>query len=131
MVLVVEDEDALRTMAVRVLRDAGYRVVAAESEERALALASAEAIDVLLTDVIMPGIGGIALADRIRDMRSTTRVVYMSGYPRAHLILERPASGGICLRGEALHGERASRGRRERCSGASYRSYLTRDVSPS
>ena len=86
MVLVVEDEDALRTMAVRVLRNAGYRVVAAESEERALALVSAEAIDVLLTDVIMPGIGGIALADRIRDMRSTTRVVYMSGYPRAHLI---------------------------------------------
>ncbi len=86
MVLVVEDEDALRTMAVRVLHDAGYRVIAAESEERALALASEDEIDVLLTDVIMPGIGGIVLADRIRDMHAGVRVVYMSGYPRAHLI---------------------------------------------
>ncbi len=86
MVLVVEDRMRCEPWPSACCGDAGYRVVAAESEERALALASEEAIDVLLTDIIMPGIGGIALADRIRDMQSTTRVVYMSGYPRAHLI---------------------------------------------
>jgi CheY-like chemotaxis protein len=86
LVLVVEDEDALRRLAVRTLRDAGYRVIDAESEERALALASETAVDVLLTDVIMPGIGGVALADRLKEMQPRLRVVYMSGYPRAHLI---------------------------------------------
>ena len=131
LVLVVEDEDALRTMAARVLQDAGYRVLAAESEDRALALASEEAIDVLLTDVIHArhrrNCAGRPHSRHAIHDAGGVHVGLSSRAPH----LERPASGGLCLRGEAVHGERASRGRRERRSGIGYRSYLTRDVSPS
>ena len=93
-VLVADDEPALRTTAARVLRDAGYRVVDAESGEQALALAADGAIDILLTDVVMPGIGGVALAERVQVSHPQVRVVYMSGFPQNHLISSGKLRGG-------------------------------------
>jgi hypothetical protein len=80
--LVVEDEAALRDVAGRILSGAGYRVLAAECGPEALELAARHegAIDLLLSDVVMPGMLGKELADRLVGVRPDTRVLYMSGY---------------------------------------------------
>jgi CheY-like chemotaxis protein len=92
-VLVADDEAALRTAASRVLRAGGYQVLEAANGEQALALASAwpGRVDVLLTDVVMPGMGGVDLVARISAIDPAIRVVYMSGYPQSHL----EAMGGL------------------------------------
>jgi signal transduction histidine kinase/CheY-like chemotaxis protein len=95
-VLVVEDDPQLRTLTRRLLEQQGYRVLAAESGEAALALAAneEERIDLLLTDLVMPRIGGIELGKRLRESRPSLRVMYTSGYTGRALegsgILENP-----------------------------------------
>jgi signal transduction histidine kinase len=80
-ILLVEDEPAVRAVALRVLERAGYRVLAATGGEAALRLAAEEpSIDLVLTDVVMPGMGGAALAERLRAARPGIRVLFMSGY---------------------------------------------------
>jgi CheY-like chemotaxis protein len=83
LVLVVEDEAQVRAMTVEALRELGYSVVEAESGEAALTtLAGLERIDLLLTDIVMPGMNGRQLADRVREARPDTRVLYTTGYTR-------------------------------------------------
>jgi two-component system cell cycle sensor histidine kinase/response regulator CckA len=81
-VLVVEDEDALRLVTERILLRAGYTVLTAADGAEALRRAEAHAgrIDVLLTDVIMPGMLGRDVAAAIVAARPDTRVLFMSGY---------------------------------------------------
>ncbi len=81
-ILVAEDEEALRVVVRRSLEKAGYRVLVARDGEDALALAGdyEGKIDLLLTDVVMPRMGGRALADALTDARPSTRVLFMSGY---------------------------------------------------
>jgi signal transduction histidine kinase/CheY-like chemotaxis protein len=81
-VLVVEDEEAVRQLAVQSLERHGYRVLAAAGGEEALRLAVAydETIHLLLSDVVMPGMKGPELAARLRALRPGIRVVLMSGY---------------------------------------------------
>jgi PAS domain S-box-containing protein len=81
-ILLVEDEDSLRNLARDLLAGHGYRVLAAASGEEALDVASAHQgpIRLLLTDVVMPGISGQELANRLRPLRPEMAVVYMSGY---------------------------------------------------
>jgi len=83
-VLVVDDEPAIRDVAHRVLTSAGYRVMTAASGQEALDLLGhpANAVDVLLTDVVMPGLTGQAFADRIQAQYPAIRVLFMSGYER-------------------------------------------------
>jgi CheY-like chemotaxis protein len=80
-VLLVEDEDAVRSGVARLLREHHYDVLcardAADAEERAASIGD---IHVLLTDVIMPGLSGPALATRLRAKMPKMRVVFMSGY---------------------------------------------------
>ena len=86
-ILVVEDEPALRDLAGRILDNAGYRVLLADGGTAALELAAQHrgGIDLLLTDVIMPGILGKELAERLLAADPRVRVLFMSGY--AHPIL--------------------------------------------
>lgn len=80
-VLLVEDEPLVRRLASRVLGGLGYTVLEAANGEEALRLARAgEAFDLLLTDVVMPGMGGQELAQAARAMRPDARVLFMSGY---------------------------------------------------
>jgi PAS domain S-box-containing protein len=81
-VLLVEDEDAVRAVAQRALEQMGYTVVAASCPEEAEALfARMEGrIDVLLTDVVMPGCNGTELYRRLARQAPQLKVVYMSGY---------------------------------------------------
>jgi signal transduction histidine kinase/ActR/RegA family two-component response regulator len=79
-VLLVEDEDVLRALARRTLEERGYTVIAAADAAEALHLADSTRVDVLLTDIVMPGLSGPQLADRVRSRRPKVAVVYMSGY---------------------------------------------------
>ena len=81
-VLVVEDEDAVRALASRILVRHGFTVLGARNGMQALELAArhAGAIDVVLTDVVMPEMSGRALVEKLSAIRPAVRVVYMSGY---------------------------------------------------
>ena len=80
-VLVVDDAEGLRHMARRLLQQQGYTVLVAANADEALALFDRNgSIDVLLTDVVMPGASGPELTKQLIERRPTLRVVYMSGY---------------------------------------------------
>src|SRR6185369_10653140 len=81
-ILLVEDEDALRTLVREVLRSAGYTVLEAGSGEEAMSVIDKfpGTVALLVTDMIMPGISGLVLADRLRDSRPELKVLYISGY---------------------------------------------------
>ena len=81
-VLVVEDQDEVRAFAVSVLESYGYNVLDARDGNQALALAKlyGSTIHVLLTDVVLPGINGRQLAERIAAARPEMKVLYTSGY---------------------------------------------------
>ena len=81
-VLVVEDEDGLRGLVERMLRNAGYTVLVAENGAEALALFDQldGKVDLLVTDVVMPQMSGCELAERLVRGKPTLKVLYMSGY---------------------------------------------------
>ena len=81
-ILLAEDEAAVAAVTRRTLQKAGYHVLAAANGRAALALAAQHngRIDLLLTDVIMPEMGGRELSDELRATRPDIRVLYMSGY---------------------------------------------------
>jgi CheY-like chemotaxis protein len=80
-VLVVEDEDGLRELAKRLLERQGYTVLAASDADQAIQLFDQNpSIDVLLTDVVMPGTSGPELTRALAERRPGLKVVYMSGY---------------------------------------------------
>lgn len=89
IVLLVDDEETVRGMAARVLRRKGYTVLEAENGGEAIRLAEQRDegdIDLLLTDIVMPLMGGRELADRLRANRHITRVLYTSGYSDAAVV---------------------------------------------
>jgi len=81
-VLVAEDDDQVRAVVMRVLARAGYRVLEARSGGDALSVAEryAEGIDLLVSDVVMPEMGGPELGSALRRRRPGLRLLYMSGY---------------------------------------------------
>lgn len=83
VVLVVEDEDRVRTFTSEALRELGYTVLQAATGTEALSLLdSGQAVTLLLTDIVMPGMTGRELADRALALRPGLKVVYMTGYTR-------------------------------------------------
>jgi len=81
-VLVVDDENLLLTMAETILTDYGYKVLTANSGPKALALLSREDVkaDLVMTDLVMPGMGGRELVERIRQLAPRMRILCTSGY---------------------------------------------------
>jgi len=84
-VLFVEDDDSIRGLGVRALQRYGYTVLAARHAAEAIQIASGHdsPIDLLLTDVVLPGLDGPALAECLQDVRADVRVLYTSGYTDA------------------------------------------------
>jgi two-component system, cell cycle sensor histidine kinase and response regulator CckA len=88
-VLLVEDEEAVRRLAARVLRELGYRVLEASGGAEALQLAQAQMeapLDLLLTDVVLPQMNGRILADRLTELRPRVKVLFMSGYTDSAIV---------------------------------------------
>ncbi len=85
-ILLAEDDKALRYLVARILRGAGYTVLEAVDGEDALACSARHGrIDLLVTDMVMPKLGGVELARRLCEHDGDMRVMYMSGYPDAGL----------------------------------------------
>ncbi len=89
-ILLVEDEDSVRRLASLLLERSGYRLLVASSAEEALETARAHAgpIELLLTDVVLPGMNGRRLADLLTPERPSMKVVFASGYFDERGILE-------------------------------------------
>jgi CheY-like chemotaxis protein len=81
-VLVVEDEESILSLAGTILDHQGYRVLAARNPVEALALAQghSERIDLLITDVVMPGMDGKDLSQKLRALKTGFKCLFMSGY---------------------------------------------------
>ena len=80
--LLIDDEEPIRRVTRRLLERLGYAVIEAADPDSALALCRTYAgrIDLLLTDLVMPVMSGVALAEQAQALRPGLRVVYMSGY---------------------------------------------------
>ncbi|HET9455169.1 MAG TPA: PAS domain-containing protein [Gemmatimonadaceae bacterium] len=98
-ILLVEDEDSVRRLAKRVLEAQGYTVLEAVNGEAALRLAGdyAGVIDLLLSDVVMPELGGRLLAERLMAVRPDIEVLFMSGYTDDDILRR-----GLLERGQKL-----------------------------
>jgi two-component system, NtrC family, sensor kinase len=82
-ILLVEDDSAVRGLAAKLLRDCGYNLMEADNGKSALAVVeklNGDKFDLVLTDVIMPEMGGKELVDRLRSSRPGIKVIYASGY---------------------------------------------------
>ncbi|HWP35960.1 MAG TPA: PAS domain S-box protein [Gemmatimonadales bacterium] len=96
-ILLVEDDDGLRAVATRALKRAGYTVLTSTTSDGALAMTAPleTSLDLLITDVVMPGMSGVELAALLRQRQPGVRVLFMSGYPAAAL-----AQLGLDVQGE-------------------------------
>ena len=102
LILLVEDEHEVRTLVSDVLNSRGYRVITTSGPVEALRVAREipENIDLLVTDVVMPDMSGLALAERLLSDRPEMKVLYMTGYsnevvmahgtPQAGSLIEKP-----------------------------------------
>ena len=98
IILVVEDEDQVRHLAVDHLRELGYTVVQAADAEQALAVLDAQPrIDLLFTDVVMPSMNGRELAERCRAERPSLKVLYTTGYTRNAIVHNGMLDAGVAL----------------------------------
>ena len=87
VILVVDDDASLRSLAQIILEERGYRVLVADGGRQALQIARAEPgpIDLLVTDLVMPGMDGAELGRQLRVLRPATRILYMTALAVAQL----------------------------------------------
>jgi signal transduction histidine kinase len=99
VVLIAEDDDAVRTLAARILERHGYTVLQARHGREALDQARHHPgqIDLLITDVVMPELGGRRLAESLAAQRPELRVLYMSGYTAGEIDRRGELDGGVAL----------------------------------
>jgi len=88
VVLVVEDEDVVRGLVRQVLQGTGFEVLVARNGEEAFALAAEHHVDVLLSDLMMPNLGGQEVAERLRTSHPELKVVFMSGYAETGILAD-------------------------------------------
>ncbi|HUI83924.1 MAG TPA: response regulator [Candidatus Binatia bacterium] len=99
VILLVEDELRVREVTRDVLEDAGYRVLASDTPKHALQLVARHegAIDLLLTDVVMPGMNGAELARRLRVTNPGLITMFMSGYTDSNIVKQIRKTSAIHL----------------------------------
>ena len=97
-ILVVEDDPNVRAYVVEALSGVGYRVVEAGDAEAALMVFDSNPeIHLMLTDVVMPGMNGRALADMVRQSRPTVKTLFMTGYSRNAIVHQGRLDPGVSL----------------------------------
>jgi two-component system cell cycle response regulator CpdR len=84
-ILLAEDDQAMRTYLVRALENAGYNVVAVDRGTAALPLLESEDFDLLLSDIVMPEMDGIELAQRCSEVSPRTKVMFITGFAAVSL----------------------------------------------
>jgi two-component system cell cycle sensor histidine kinase/response regulator CckA len=114
-VFLVEDEENVRNLGGRILKDLGYKVMQARNGDEALALAikSEERIDLLLTDVVMPGMSGSELAKRLVLRHPETKVLFTSGYTDDAIVHHGVLDEGVLFIGKPYSPEGLARKVRE------------------
>jgi CheY-like chemotaxis protein len=119
-ILLVEDDQDLRSYVAMVLRERGYEVVQAASGEEALRIVEGYdgVIHLLLTDVIMPGISGRILAEKLTAVHPGLKVLFMSGYPNDSLAHHGVLRAGIALLQKPFTGVKVLEKLRELLDGA-------------
>ena len=95
VILIVDDEEGLRKGLSTLLEDEGYGVLATDTAERALEIMEAEHIDLVLTDMRMPGMDGIELLKRIRERHGDVGVIILTGYGQIESYIEAMNFGAI------------------------------------
>ena len=84
-ILLAEDDEAMRTYLARALENAGYRVVAVDRGTEALPYLQSRHFDLLLSDIVMPEMDGIELAQRCAEMSPATKVMFITGFAAVSL----------------------------------------------
>lgn len=90
-ILLAEDEEAMRTYLARALENAGYSVVAVDRGTAAVPLLQTEHFDLLLSDIVMPEMDGIELAQRCAEISPKTKVMFITGFAAVTLKASREA----------------------------------------
>ena len=90
-ILLAEDEDAMRTYLARALENAGYSVASVDRGTAALPLLEDEHFDLLLSDIVMPEMDGIELAQRCAEISPATKVMFITGFAAVSLKASREA----------------------------------------
>lgn len=96
-ILLAEDEEAMRNYLARALGKSGYDVVAVERGTEALPLLREEPFDLLLSDIVMPEMDGIELAQRCNEISPGTKVMFITGFAAVSLRASREAPGAKVL----------------------------------
>ena len=98
-VLVLDDEPAVRKLVASVLAGDGYTVLTADSGEKAITLFQKrkQPVDLLLLDVVAPGLSGPMVADRITELQPGLRVMFMSGYGQTQVVRRYVVEKGFAL----------------------------------
>ena len=96
-ILLVEDEAAVRSLAKKILVQKGYRVLEASDGAIALRLAAGHVgeIDLVLTDVAMPNLGGRGMVEELKELSPGMRVLFMSGYPKEEVFPDKETARNI------------------------------------
>jgi two-component system cell cycle sensor histidine kinase/response regulator CckA len=96
-ILLVEDDDVIRKLLREILRSNGYRVITASEGAEALthAAGSADAIDLLVTDMVRPGIGGRELSETLRRTNASLKTIYISGYTQDEQLYRQAEAGEL------------------------------------
>jgi CheY-like chemotaxis protein len=99
VILLVEDEDTVRDLARDILELSGYTILLARNGQEALEICQANEnqIDLLVSDVVMPQMGGLELADRLKNLRPATKLLLTSGYTDHPNIQESSNTNGIAF----------------------------------
>ena len=90
-ILLAEDEESMRTYLARALENAGYEVIAVDRGTAALPLLDEQQFDLLLSDIVMPEMDGIELAQRCAEMSPQTKVMFITGFAAVTLKASREA----------------------------------------
>lgn len=94
-VLIVDDEESVRSLLRELLQDEGFRVVTAGTAEEALFLLGAQSFDVILTDIMMPGLSGIEMLRQVREFGLSGEVIVMTGHATYDTIVEAGRNGAF------------------------------------
>jgi two-component system, cell cycle sensor histidine kinase and response regulator CckA len=106
-ILLVEDEEVVRAYAMRILSELGYTVIEASTGTEALAMGATHtgAIDLLVTDVVLPGPQGYQLGRQLRSLRPGLRVLYISGFTENSLVHHGVADEAVAFLQKPFSGE--------------------------